>query len=205
MSETLKILVVDDCNIDTALICRCLKNATTRTRYQTESLSEAENIYEKVQSFRPDCILLDYNLIGVKGIEVLEQMKTKVDFKKVAVVVITGIIEEHLIEQVLSRGAVGYIPKNTITEESLPIFIKTALEKIKLDNLVLEKNYKIMKLLSLLSHDLRNCVGAISASAEFIINENLCTPAAENYLRIIASQSRDAIITMDTYIAEAKS
>lgn len=60
---------------------------------------------------RPDLILLDLNLPGMSGIEVLQQIKNEETLLSIPVVILTSSDDEHDISQTYSRHANCYITK----------------------------------------------------------------------------------------------
>jgi len=67
----------------------------------------------------PDLILLDINMPGLNGFEVLKQVKSY--YPKIKVVMLSTYNEEHLIEKAKAGGANGYIVKNAEKSELLQI------------------------------------------------------------------------------------
>jgi chemotaxis family two-component system response regulator Rcp1 len=60
---------------------------------------------------RPDLILLDLNLPGMSGIEVLQQIKNEETLLTIPVVILTSSDDEHDISQTYSHHANCYITK----------------------------------------------------------------------------------------------
>ena len=63
------------------------------------------------ESRRPDLILLDLNMPEMDGIEFLKIIKSNDKFKRIPVILITGVIQVEKISAGLDLGAVGYIEK----------------------------------------------------------------------------------------------
>src|ERR1700720_3892546 len=68
--QQLRILIVDDNRIDREIYKRCFKEIATPSFEFTEAESAAAAI-EVAKTGRPDCILLDYCLPDMNGLEVL--------------------------------------------------------------------------------------------------------------------------------------
>ena len=84
---------------------------------------EAENAYqaiEKIESTRVDLILLDINMPGISGIEVIK--KVNEISKDTAIIVLTKLESSNLAEQIEQMGAM-YIPK--------PFSMKIVYEEVK--------------------------------------------------------------------------
>ena len=65
--------------------------------------------------FKPVLVLLDINLIGCSGIEVLKQLR-QID-PKAEVVMLTAVNVRHTIEEAQAAGAAGYILKDIDSDE----------------------------------------------------------------------------------------
>ncbi len=66
---------------------------------------------DKVKSPRPDLILLDLNLPGTDGREVLEEIKKDPKLKTIPVIVLTTSSDDKDIEKCYQAGANSYITK----------------------------------------------------------------------------------------------
>ena len=64
---------------------------------------------------RPDLVLLDINLIGCSGIEVLQRLRA-LD-AAAEVVMLTAVNVRHTIEEAQQKGAAGYILKDADEDE----------------------------------------------------------------------------------------
>lgn len=78
----------------------------------------------KIEALRPDLVLLDLNMPGIGGIQVLRNIKDR--WPQVQVLVITMLEDEGLVAEALESGASGYIIKRAIESELL-----SALEAIR--------------------------------------------------------------------------
>ena len=67
----------------------------------------------------PDLVLLDINMPGINGFEVLKKIRTY--YPKVKVIMLSTYNEEHLIEKAKAEGANGYLFKNAEKEELLQV------------------------------------------------------------------------------------
>ena len=66
---------------------------------------------------RPDLLLLDINMPGVSGIDFLEFLRRREDFKSIPVVMLSTEAADVTIDQALELGADGYITKPVAIEE----------------------------------------------------------------------------------------
>ena len=101
-----KLLVVDD-EID---IVEVTKKFFTRRGVETFSASEGNEAIRIIQEQKPDLILLDYNLPGLSGMEILRKMREelKLDTK---VILVTGFESEMVIKETKGLGIQGCVHK----------------------------------------------------------------------------------------------
>jgi|GEM_PF-630653 len=60
---------------------------------------------------RPDIVLLDYNMPGLNGIDMLRLMKRTPEFHQIPVIMLTGEKSREAVKEMIMAGAVGYIVK----------------------------------------------------------------------------------------------
>ncbi len=92
--------------------------------YQVEEYERGEDVVETVGSHRLDCLLLDLQLEGISGFEVLEAFLARQIH--LPVIVITAHDEPGTEERVRGLGAVAYL-KKPVDRESLLRSISAAL------------------------------------------------------------------------------
>lgn len=99
-----RVLIIDD----DKHICALLEEALGRT-YATESAQSGAQAFGAILKSRPDVILLDINLPGMTGLEILRALK-ELD-ATIPVLVVTGNDTVAVAEDALRNGATAYIPK----------------------------------------------------------------------------------------------
>ena len=115
MEETVKILVVDDDEVDRMAVQRALKVAGVQME-----LSEAENCATAIavlQHQHFDCVFLDYGLPDGDGLSLVQQVRSLGN--AVPLVVMTGQGDEQIAVQVMKAGACDYFSKAKISPENL--------------------------------------------------------------------------------------
>ena len=85
-----------------------------------------------VQDFKPDCVLIDYSLPDMSGLEVLESLNRNVSLPATAVVFLTGHGDTALAVSAMKAGALDFIEKGYVTAISLKQAIASATEKAHL-------------------------------------------------------------------------
>ncbi len=113
--KPLKILLIDDDEVDRMAAKRTLKATTIHTTLQ-EAASSTEG-FEAAQANRYDCILLDYQLPDGDGLSLLKKLReAQID---TPVVMMTGQGDEELAVEMLHAGANDYLPKGKLKPETL--------------------------------------------------------------------------------------
>jgi len=115
MEEKLKILVVDDDDVDRMAVRRSLK-ASGIDAEVTEA-GDATGALDCMQRSRYDCALFDYRMPGSDGLELLRRMRG--DGISTPVIMLTGFGDEQTAVELMKAGASDYLPKNTLTPERL--------------------------------------------------------------------------------------
>ena len=102
-----KILIVDDepFNLD------LLEQELGDQGYVIERAADGAEALEKVPSFEPDVILLDYMMPRMNGLEVLKQIKSDVELRIIPVVVLTSSKEEKDMVASYKLGVNAYVVK----------------------------------------------------------------------------------------------
>jgi len=103
-----KVLIVDD----DAEIVELLVDALTRDgRFEPKTASSGYEAGIATQRFRPDVILLDYMLPDVNGNVVCQTIRRNPEFENIKIIIVSGVVKQDEIEQLLKSGAEGFIRK----------------------------------------------------------------------------------------------
>jgi class 3 adenylate cyclase len=102
-----KILIVDDepFNLD------LLEQELTDQGYAIERANDGEEALQKVESFLPDVILLDYMMPRMNGIEVVKRLRQDDRYKAIPVVLVTAKASQEDKIRGLDAGADDYVVK----------------------------------------------------------------------------------------------
>ena len=127
-TKHLKILIADDESVAREGLVRALQNS-----YQTMEAVDGRDAWEKIQSEKPDIVLLDLSMPKLTGIEVLELLKKNEDSP--LVIMITAHGSERSAVEAMKAGAYDYVTKPYKLTELRKI-LDHATEKIflELDN-----------------------------------------------------------------------
>src|SRR5687768_7289504 len=119
----LKILVVDDDDVDRMAVRRALKSTGLDARItEAENASEALALLEK-EHF--DCTLLDYRMPGSDGLDVVRRAREK--GLLTPFIMLTGFGDEQTAVELMKAGAADYIPKSSLTTERLAVSLRGVL------------------------------------------------------------------------------
>jgi signal transduction histidine kinase len=115
MEETLKILVVDDEEVDRIAI----RSALTKAGVQMElsEVDDGNDAFSALSTTAYHCVFLDYRLPGNDGLTLIQQLRSSEI--KVPLVVLTDRGDEQTTLQLLKAGATDYLSKSRISPEAL--------------------------------------------------------------------------------------
>lgn len=103
-----KVLIVDD----DAEIVELISDILTRDgRYDIRTASSGYEAGMVTQQFHPDLILLDYMLPDVNGNVVCQTIRNNPEFENTRIIIVSGVIKQEEIDQLLKSGAEDYIKK----------------------------------------------------------------------------------------------
>ncbi|WP_109022406.1 SpoIIE family protein phosphatase [Leptospira kobayashii] len=133
-----KILVVEDNQLNRKMITHILK----KNNYQVDEADNGKLALEKIDSWKPDLILLDIIMPEMDGLEVLQIIRSKLTQVELPVILVTAMQGSDDIVRGFQLGANDYLPKNFNIEE-LFARVNTALEIRRYHNLLKQRNKTI--------------------------------------------------------------
>lgn len=142
--EKLSILIIDDNPEDIATYKRLLLKSADYSFLILEANSGARGL-ELLAEKEVDCILLDYRLPDIDGLELLE----KIASKNKPVIFLTGHGNETIAVEAMKKGATDYLIKNQLDRESLIRSIRYSISQKKAE---VEKENLITQLQEALSN-----------------------------------------------------
>lgn len=123
MNQKLKILIVDDDEVDRMAVRRALSKAG----FQME-IVEAEDTSTAVVNFKDakfDCIFLDYRLPDRDGLELIKELRLM--GVKVPSIVLTSQGDEQIAVEMMKAGASDYLSKSRLSPETLSQTLRNAM------------------------------------------------------------------------------
>jgi signal transduction histidine kinase/DNA-binding NarL/FixJ family response regulator len=138
----LTILIVDDSVEDRTVYRALLKNEGAAAYVFTEAATGEDGLH-LCKTVEPDCLLLDFHLPDMTGIEFLDAL-AKAAPTPFPVVMLTGRGSEQIAVQVMQRGVQDYLVKHDLTASALRRAIHNALDKFQLQQM-LETNRRLLQ------------------------------------------------------------
>ncbi len=112
-SQSINVMLVDDHEVVLEGLIRILEKQGG-IKIVTVARS-AEEALDKVERFPVDVIIVDIQLPGMNGIELIKRLKS--DHPKVEAITLTVYDDEQLAKQAIKAGAIGYVIKDAAQEE----------------------------------------------------------------------------------------
>ena len=108
-----KILIVDDepFNVD------YLEQELEELNYETISATNGQEALDKVRGASPDVILLDLVMPRMDGVQA--SLEIKKAYSPARILVLTSFSEDHMVVSAIRAGAIGYLVKDTSSEDLL--------------------------------------------------------------------------------------
>ena len=103
-----RILVVDD---DPSIVRIIGEMLEREDRFEVRTASTGYDAGMMTREFRPNIILLDYMLPDVNGNVVCQRIKADPDLADTRVVIISGVVRQEEIDELMAAGADAFIPK----------------------------------------------------------------------------------------------
>lgn len=129
--EKYKVFLIDDEQTTLEVLTHLLA-----PEYDVHTSINSESIVEKVKKVSPDLILLDINLPGKDGFDILNELKSDLQTRGLPIVFISGLTDEETVARGLSTTAEDYIKKPFLLEE-VRLRVKKIIDRIY--NVELEK------------------------------------------------------------------
>lgn len=141
------IVIVDDAAEDRAA-CRRYLRQDSEWKYTILEAASGEQALEICRESQPDCILLDYRLPDMDGLDVLTALTGGEGETQnlLPVVMLTGADEVSLAVEAMRAGAQDFINKNRLTPVDLQRAVRNAIARVELSREVREKELRFRTL-----------------------------------------------------------
>lgn len=120
-----KIFLVDDDELIISMLSRALKGSG----YEVNHSSRTDGLANKIQAWLPDIVMLDINLPGQSGFEILRELVDKET--ETQIIMLTADDTAETAVRAMKMGAADYLTKPFNIEE-VKVVIENTLEKVRL-------------------------------------------------------------------------
>ncbi|MGF1675008.1 MAG: ATP-binding protein, partial [Rivularia sp. (in: cyanobacteria)] len=139
MEENLKILIIDDDEVDRMAVNRALK--TAGIKINLFEASDYSGAFEILAENEFDCIFVDYLLPGKDGLALVQEIRTS--GSKVPLIVLTGQGDEQTAVQLMKAGASDYITKSRITPDLLSATLRNVIRLYQVELQIYQSKLEI--------------------------------------------------------------
>ena len=117
MAGSKNILIVED----DVMIRDMYKAALEAAGYKVGIAGKATEAYKLLESFKPDCILLDVMLPETSGLEILNELRKnpKLGCQNTKIIMMTNLAEKEIRDKAIEGGVDGYVIKSDIVPKDL--------------------------------------------------------------------------------------
>ncbi|MFM7349377.1 MAG: response regulator [Erythrobacter sp.] len=104
---TKRIMVVEDNDLNRKLFCDVLK----ANGFEVEPVAEGDKVLDTARAVAPDLIIMDIQLGGVSGVDLIEAAKRDRRLSAIPVLAVTAFAAKGDEERIRAAGAEGYLSK----------------------------------------------------------------------------------------------
>lgn len=185
-ASSIKLLVVDDDEIDRAQVERALRRAAPHVAFHVEEARDPQEARSAAKNGTFDCILLDYLLSGVRATELLPALGALQP--EAAIVVLTGQGDEAIAVELMKAGVADYLSKDRLDPGRLWTAIRyaVALSKVRRDTAHFENARRRR------TAQLRALVEAAPAISGVL--------SADELARVAAERARDVLGVAEAFV-----
>jgi signal transduction histidine kinase/HPt (histidine-containing phosphotransfer) domain-containing protein len=206
MDKTIKILYVEDDELDQFVMKRTLKSLEWKTELTVATTLHEGTLLAKEILF--DCIFLDYLLPDGSGIDFLNLIRQSGN--EAPVVMLTSQIDTNIAVEAMKCGAIDYIPKNMVTQEGLTQSLRYVLRTKEAE----EERQRILKeliearkvaeeaagmkemFLANMSHEIRTPLSGIMALSKILLSTPMTKEQME-YMNSIQKCSDSLLVIIN--------
>jgi signal transduction histidine kinase len=197
-----KILVVEDSPEDREVYKRLIKQCGSG-KFKIIEAASGEGGIEACRSERPACVLLDYQLPDLDGIEFMTKLLREPELPEIPVIMLTGQGSEQVAVEAMKLGARDYLVKGEISADALCRAVQNAIEKAALQNQLAEIQRELEQFAYVASHDLKSPLARVQMAVNML--EEHCDGELDgesHEMLAIISRSVEGMIELVTELLE---
>jgi two-component system sensor histidine kinase/response regulator len=190
-NAAIRILVVDD----SASIRRLLCDYLQAYRFRTIDTKDAKTALELLEEHSDiHLVLSDYNMAGMDGYQLLEQIRRNKSRTELPFIGISGAGSPFLSARFIKLGANDFISK-PVSREELYCRVINSIEMLEHIEELRELNSTKNRFLGMAAHDLRNPINGISGFSELLLETEAheLDDQAKQFLQLIHQSSEEML------------
>lgn len=102
-----RVMVVEDNDLNRKLFCDVLG----ANGFETLGIADGDQALEGARQFEPDLIIMDIQLPGISGFDLITQAKADAELAEIPILAVTAFAGKGDEEKIRDAGAAGYLSK----------------------------------------------------------------------------------------------
>lgn len=146
MKQEKNILIIDDNPEDREVIKRYLKkgNLEDSFAYKLTEATTLQGALQEIERSVPDCILLDYMLPDITGLDALPLLRRKLQ-STMCVILLTGSGNEEIVVQAFRSGVMDYLQKGNFMPSELCHAVEVAIHRREIREELKQKRQELRR------------------------------------------------------------
>jgi DNA-binding response OmpR family regulator len=118
-----KILIVEDEEI----LRKAYVNVFRIEKFEVEEAANGQIAFDKIESFKPDLIVLDVLMPVMSGIEFLQKVEILRSHPNTKVLVLSNLSDKDTVDKVIELGAAKHLVKSSLSPSQLVATVRALL------------------------------------------------------------------------------